>query len=121
MRQSTVALLSASVALALLSGCKVGPNYKTPAAVMAPNIATFKEAPPPGFAGWKVGEPSDAKLQGEWSTAFSDPQLNELDPQVDPANQTLASADANFRAARAQIGYQRSFVAPTIGVAPFAG
>src|ERR1700710_2205114 len=111
MRQSTVALLSASVALALLSGCKVGPNYKTPAAVMAPNIATFKEAPPAGFQGWKVGEPSDAKRRGAWGTASSAPQLNELDPQVATATQTLASADANFRAARAQIGYQRSFPA----------
>jgi NodT family efflux transporter outer membrane factor (OMF) lipoprotein len=121
MRRSSVALLSASIALALLSGCKVGPNYKAPAAVMAPGIGTFKEAPPPGFAGWKVGEPSDAKLKGDWWTDFGDPQLNELEPQIDTANQTLLSAEANFRAARSQIGYQRSFVAPTIGVAPYAG
>jgi NodT family efflux transporter outer membrane factor (OMF) lipoprotein len=121
MRRSIVALLSASAALALLSGCKVGPNYKPPAAVMAPNIGTFKEAPPPGFQGWKVGEPSDAKLKGDWWTDFNDPQLNELEPQVDTANQTLISAEASFRAAREQIGYQRSFEYPTIGTAPFAG
>lgn len=118
MRRVATALLCTA---ALLSGCKVGPNYKTPPAVMAPNIATFKEAPPPGFEGWKVGEPNDSRLKGDWWTSFSDPQLNELEPQVDTANQTLLSAEANFRAARAQIGYQRSFEAPTIGVAPFAG
>ena len=121
MRRSASALLFASVALAALSGCKVGPNYKQPAAVMAPGIATFKEGPPPGFQGWKAGEPSDAKLKGDWWTDFNDPQLNELEPQVDTANQTLLSAEANFRAAREQIGYQRSFESPTIGVAPFAG
>ncbi len=121
MRRSIRFLLSTSFALALLSGCKVGPNYKTPAAVMAPGITTFKEGPPPGFQGWKVGQPSDAKVKGDWWTEFNDPQLNELEPQVDTANQTLISAEANFRAAREQIGYQRSFLAPTIGTAPFAG
>ncbi len=121
MRRSIRFLLSTSFALALLSGCKVGPNYKTPAAVMAPGMTTFKEGPPPGFQGWKVGQPNDAKVKGDWWTEFNDPQLNELEPQVDTANQTLISAEANFRAAREQIGYQRSFLAPTVGTAPFAG
>lgn len=121
-RISSAFLVSASLVLLAFSGCKVGPNYKPPAAVLAPGMpTTFKEAPPPGFMGWKVGEPADAQLKGDWWTDFNDPQLNDLEPEVSKANQTLAAAEANFRAARAQIGYQRSFEAPTIGVAPLAG
>ena len=121
-RLTSALLLTASLAMLIVTGCKVGPNYKTPAAVLAPGLPnTFKEAAPPGFSGWKVGEPADARLKGDWWTDFNDPQLNELEPQVSTANQTLAAAEANFRAARAQIGYQRSFQAPTVGVAPSPG
>ena len=103
--------------LLLLSGCMVGPNYKTPAAITAP---AFKEAPPAAFAedGWKAGQPSDTKWKGDWWTIFDDDKLNELEAQVDTANQSLKSAEANFRAARAQIGVARSNEAPTIGVGP---
>ena len=114
-------LLTIALALLPLAGCMVGPNYKRPAAAVAP---AFKEAPPPSFAepdGWGPGQPSDAKLKGDWWTMFGDVQLNALEVQVDTANQTLKSAEANFRAARAQIGYSRSFEAPTIGVGASAG
>jgi NodT family efflux transporter outer membrane factor (OMF) lipoprotein len=113
-------LLSFTLTAATLSlaGCMVGPNYKTPSAIMAP---AFKETTPSSFAendGWKPGKPSDTALKGDWWTVFQDAQLNQLEPQVDTANQTLKAAEANFRAARAQIGYARSNEAPTIGVGP---
>jgi NodT family efflux transporter outer membrane factor (OMF) lipoprotein len=85
---------------------------------MAPG---FKEAPPASFKeqdGWKVIQPSDAQLKGNWWELFDDPQLNSLEAKVDGANQTLKMADANFRAAHANVGVYRSFEAPTIGVAP---
>jgi len=107
-----------SLALVLLSGCMVGPNYTRPSVPMAP---AFKEAPPASFKnddGWKVSQPSDAQLKGNWWDLFGDPQLNELEAKVDGANQTLKMADANYRAARANIGYYRAAEAPTIGVAP---
>ena len=110
--------ITIAAALLLLSGCMVGPNYKTPAAILAPS---FKEATPTSFSeqdGWKPGRPSDTKLKGDWWTLFHDARLNELEAQVDTANQSLKSAEANFRAARAQIGYARSNEAPTIGVEP---
>jgi NodT family efflux transporter outer membrane factor (OMF) lipoprotein len=110
--------ITIAAALLLLSGCMVGPNYKTPTAIMAPS---FKETTPASFAqndGWKPGEPSDTRLKGDWWTLFHDARLNELEAQVDTANQSLKSEEANFRAARAQIGYARSSEAPTIGVGP---
>ena len=114
---------SAAIALAVvpLSGCMVGPKYKTPAAIVAPS---FKEAPPASFVerdGWKPGQPSDTRLKGDWWTIFDDPQLSALEAQIDGANQSLKAAAANFRGARAQIGYERANEAPTIGVGPSIG
>ncbi|MGC2399050.1 MAG: efflux transporter outer membrane subunit [Acidobacteriaceae bacterium] len=110
--------VSVTVALLGVSGCMVGPNYKTPAAITAP---AFKEAPPASYTqndGWKAGQPGDTRLKGDWWSVFRDPQLDGLEAQVDGANQTLKSAAANFRAAREQIGYARSNEAPTIAVDP---
>jgi NodT family efflux transporter outer membrane factor (OMF) lipoprotein len=96
----------------------VGPNYSRPSVPTAPG---YKEAPPASFKdqdGWKVIQPSDAQLKGNWWELFDDPQLNSLEAKVDGANQTLKIADANFRAAHANVGVYRSAEAPTIGVAP---
>jgi NodT family efflux transporter outer membrane factor (OMF) lipoprotein len=96
----------------------VGPKYSRPSAPIAP---AFKESLPASFKeddGWKVSQPSDAQLKGNWWELFGDPQLNALEARVEGANQTLKIADANFRAARANIGFYRASEAPTIGVAP---
>jgi NodT family efflux transporter outer membrane factor (OMF) lipoprotein len=47
--------------------------------------------------------------------------LNALEAQVDPANQTLKESEANFRAARAAVRFNRASEAPTIGAAPSVG
>ncbi len=120
-RHAAVFPIAAGLALAL-SGCRVGPQYVRPATATAP--PAFKEALPDGFKpedGWKPAHPSDAKLKGDWWTLFDDPQLNLLEAQIDPANQTLKEADANFRAARAAVRFNRASEAPTIGVAPGIG
>jgi NodT family efflux transporter outer membrane factor (OMF) lipoprotein len=99
----------------LLVGCMVGPNYKQPAAITAPS---FKEAPVNNASddGWKPGQPSDQTLKGDWWRMYQDPQLDALEAQVNTANQTLKVAEANFRSARAAIGYARANEAPTVGV-----
>ena len=107
-----------SAAVLWLAGCMVGPQYKRPAAITAP---AFKEAPGTQTAasdGWKPGQPSDQALKGDWWRMYDDQQLDGLEAQVDAANQTLKVSAANFRAARAAIGYARSNEAPTIGVSP---
>ncbi len=104
--------------LLLLSGCMVGPQYARPTTPTAP---TFKEQPhntPIPGDGWAYGTPQDTALKGDWWTLFGDPQLNALETQLDDANQTLKVSEANFRAARAQVAYNRSFLAPTIDTGP---
>jgi NodT family efflux transporter outer membrane factor (OMF) lipoprotein len=100
----------------------VGPNYsRPPAAGLAPE---FKEPGPTTFKetdGWKAAQPSDQTLRGKWWESFDDAKLNTLEEQIDPANQTLKAADADFRAARAAIGLYRANEAPTISIGPSVG
>ncbi|HEX2918395.1 MAG TPA: efflux transporter outer membrane subunit [Edaphobacter sp.] len=117
---SLLTVLAGALSFAV-AGCRVGPQYVRPAAPLAPE---FKEALPSNFKasdGWKVAQPSDAQLKGDWWTLFNDQQLNELESQVDPANQTLKQAEANFRAARSAIRYYRANLAPTISANPSIG
>ncbi len=105
----------------LLTGCHVGPVYQKPAAPAPP---AFKEELPKNFgedSGWRTAQPADAELKGNWWTSFNDAQLNALEAQVDTANQSLKAAEANYQAARAQVGIYRANRAPTVGVAPFLG
>jgi NodT family efflux transporter outer membrane factor (OMF) lipoprotein len=96
----------------LLAGCAVGPPYAKPPVVAAPS---YREPQPDG---WKQAQPSDAVLRGNWWELFNDPQLNALEQQVPPANQSLKVAEANFRQARASIKLNRAALFPTIGAAP---
>ena len=97
-----------------LAACRVGPQYVRPAAPTAP---AFKEPLPTNFKaedGWRPSQPGDAKLKGDWWTLFDDPKLNELEAQIDPANQTLKQTEANFAAARAAVHFNRAAEAPTV-------
>jgi NodT family efflux transporter outer membrane factor (OMF) lipoprotein len=109
-------LLLAAVAMAtfLTSSCVVGPKYAKPA---TPVAASFKEPLPPNFKeakGWKAGEPKDDIHRGKWWEIFGDPALNALEEQIDVSNQTLAGAEAQFRAARAAIRVAHSGLYPTV-------
>jgi NodT family efflux transporter outer membrane factor (OMF) lipoprotein len=103
-RARPVALLA--FALAQLSGCTVGPNYHTPSAQIP---STYKEA-----AGWKPAEPNDQNLGGDWWTLFQDPQLNDLELQVNVSNQNLKVAEAQYQEARAALRYDRADLYPTV-------
>jgi NodT family efflux transporter outer membrane factor (OMF) lipoprotein len=100
----------------LLPGCMVGPQYARPT---APLTSNFKEADGSNEGdGWKVAQPGDTRLRGKWWELYGDTRLNELEEQVDPSNQSLKIAEANFRQARAAIRFSRASEAPTIGTAP---
>jgi NodT family efflux transporter outer membrane factor (OMF) lipoprotein len=119
-RRAAILLVAAGLGLAL-SGCTVGPRYVRPTTPLAP---AFNEPLPENFKavdGWKPAQPSDKELKGNWWTLFDDPQLNKLEVQIDPANQTVQEAEANFQAARAAIRFRKASEAPTIGVQPGVG
>jgi NodT family efflux transporter outer membrane factor (OMF) lipoprotein len=93
-----------------LTDCAVGPKYQRPAVESAPG---YKEAD-----GWKVAQPSDAALHGNWWELFGDAQLNALEQQVNVSNQNIAAAFASFIQARAVVKEARSQYFPTLTVSP---
>jgi NodT family efflux transporter outer membrane factor (OMF) lipoprotein len=117
-----VSLLALAGSLAALTtGCRIGPTYVRPSVPLAP---AFKETVPDNFkseGGWSTAQPADSQLKGDWWTLFNDPQLNELEAQIDPANQTLKQAEANFEASRAAVRFHRADEAPTISGNPTIG
>jgi NodT family efflux transporter outer membrane factor (OMF) lipoprotein len=64
--------------------------------------------------GWKVAQPQDDVLRGDWWTRFGDPTLDALAVQVGTANQTLAAAEATYRAASALVREARAAYFPTV-------
>ena len=104
-RKARVRALALPVAL-WLGGCDLAPRYEVPA---APLPAHFKEG-----GNWQKAEPGDDLPRGIWWTAFKDPTLNSLEPQVDEANQTLAAAFANYQQARTQVQQAEAGLFPTL-------
>ncbi|MFC0398858.1 efflux transporter outer membrane subunit [Paraburkholderia rhizosphaerae] len=105
---TTRTLLAISLA-ALTSGCMVGPDYHRPA---VPVPATWQELP-----GWEQAQPHAAEgPKGDWWTAFNDPLLNELEPQVEVSNQTVRQSYANYQQALAEVRLARAGLFPIVGV-----
>ncbi|HTJ93249.1 MAG TPA: efflux transporter outer membrane subunit, partial [Pararobbsia sp.] len=110
MRECTrCALKLAGVAAAMwVAGCTVGPDYQRP---MVSVPATYKEMP-----GWTAAAPAADAPKGPWWTAFNDPLINELEPQITVSNQTVRADYYNYQQAAALIREARSGLFPTIGV-----
>ncbi len=91
----------------LLTACTVGPDYERPS---APTPAAYKEA-----EGWKVAEPKSVDADPDWWTIFNDPVLNQLEKEVTVSNQTVAQAEAAWRAAVATTDQANANLFPVIG------
>jgi NodT family efflux transporter outer membrane factor (OMF) lipoprotein len=100
--------LAAGFGALACAGCNLAPTY-TPPHVAIP--AHFKEG---GSDVWRPAAPSDDKPRGPWWTVFDDPLLDELEPQVDTANETLAAALANYEEARTQVQAAEAGLYPTL-------
>jgi NodT family efflux transporter outer membrane factor (OMF) lipoprotein len=103
------AICAAVAAAAALSACAVGPNYHRPS---APVPSAYKELPP----GWKVSTPSDERDRGEWWALFNDPELNELERQVNISNQNVKQYEAEYRQAVAMLKEAEAQLYPTVAV-----
>ena len=104
--------------LVLFKGCDKAPKYVKPS-VATP--AVYKEISPDAFKetkDWKFARPNDSEIRGKWWEMYNDPQLNTLEAQLNTANQNIALADANFRAARALVKESRSQYFPTVTTSP---
>jgi NodT family efflux transporter outer membrane factor (OMF) lipoprotein len=105
----------------LLTGCMVGPKYHVPVTAAPP---AYKEDVPQSYktdTAFTSAQPIDAIPRGAWWTVFNDAQLDTLEPQVALANQTIRQADANLRAAEAEIRVRKADRFPTLGIDPAVG
>src|SRR5436190_9953065 len=106
--------------LAVLAGCKVGPDYKRPEATTIPaSYAGVTYAGPTNVGatnGWKVAEPQAQIPKDNWWELFGDPELNQLESQASTANQQLKVAVARFAEARAQMDVTRAGLFPNVSV-----
>jgi NodT family efflux transporter outer membrane factor (OMF) lipoprotein len=100
------------MALVVLSGCTVGPNYRRPTAPVPP---AFKESPPDG---WKEAQPSDGAIKGKWWEIYNDSDLNALEEQVSISNQNVLAAEGQYRAARAAVQIARAALFPSVTAGP---
>jgi NodT family efflux transporter outer membrane factor (OMF) lipoprotein len=102
-----------------MSGCRVGPPYHAPAppAVTAANYKestiNFQDAD-----GWKVASPQDAMIRGNWWEIFNEPELNDLENQLNINNQNIKVSFQNFMEARALIAEARAQYWPTVTANP---
>jgi NodT family efflux transporter outer membrane factor (OMF) lipoprotein len=130
-RRSQVGLLLC----VMLTGCTVGPKYHPPAIQPPP---AFKEAPPPAAAAnppqaqqpnnqgngtqengnWTVAQPADEKIRGDWWAIFNEPELNDLEGQLNINNQNLKLYFENYMQARALVGEARALYFPTVNFGP---
>lgn len=102
--------------LVLVTGCKVGPDYKRPEATAIPptytgatNVVTTDATNV-----WKVAEPQAQFPKGNWWEIFGDSELNGLEGQALAANQQLKVAVARLVEARAQMNITRAGLFPNI-------
>jgi NodT family efflux transporter outer membrane factor (OMF) lipoprotein len=109
----------ATLALLFAGGCTVGPKYQRPAPLPANATApsAYKETPQLP-AGWKLSDPADTQIRGEWWKAFGDATLDSLEARVDISNQNLKAALAQYDAAVQQARAVKSNLYPTITAGP---
>jgi len=108
------ALAAIAGMLAVLGGCAtVGPDYVKP----APLPPQTKAVLPPSYGeadGWRIAQPKDNVLRGNWWDIYANPELDALEQQVVAANQNVAQAEANYRQAQALVRASRSGYYPTV-------
>ncbi len=102
----TIHLIVAAGTLVGLFSCTVGPDYVKPSAAVPMH---YKET-----GGWKVAQPGDASIRGQWWQLFNDPFLNSLEAGITITNQNIIQAEAQYRLALALVKAARAGYFPTI-------
>ncbi len=96
-----------TLTLLLVWGCSLEPRYKRPK-MSIPN--TYKED-----ALWKIAQPSFANAYTQrWWLVYDDPILNQLEDELNAANQDIKIALAQYEGALAALKIARSAYFPTL-------
>jgi len=111
--------LLATLAVALLASCAVGPDYQRPATVTgsgySPQAMAETTASTAGPAGNAQHFLMGRDIPFAWWTQFQSPQLDKLVEKALQANPTIPAAQAALRQALEYVYAQQGFFYPTIG------
>lgn len=100
---------SATLCVAFLSGCAVGPDF------VRPENGLHEIALTPRADYVDVVQPSDSEVPSQWWTLFNDPLLADLQLRAQAANLDLQAATARIEQSRAQLGIASSQLLPSVG------
>lgn len=106
-----------AAAACFLSGCSVGPNFKSPS---PPPVTGYAKQPLPSQVGSQAAHAEVQKLvtgmdiPGQWWTVFHSTALNELVQEALQKNPTVAAAQAALRAANETTAAQRGTYFPSV-------
>ncbi len=117
---STSVLFGSLLALFVIAGCAVGPNYHTPAALPQTNAipAAYSEPGPTNIAIWHPAQPSANVPRGKWWEIFNYPELNRLEDLAATNNQQVVSALAALDQSRALVKVARASFFPQVSANP---
>ncbi len=116
MRAAVSRIMAVCAPLMVLAACNFAPHYDAPKAAMQPQ---FKEAAAGGSnQGWKVAEPKDTEIPTDWWKVYGDSALDDLERRIAISNQTVAAAEANYRAAKALVAEAQAAFFPTLSLDP---
>ena len=103
------------VLIGAMAGCQLGPRYHAPTAPAA-TATNYKESPVnfQNADGWKVASPQDAMIRGNWWEVFHEPELNDLETQLNVNNQNIKISFETYMQARALVAEARAQYWPTI-------
>jgi NodT family efflux transporter outer membrane factor (OMF) lipoprotein len=105
----------AGLASFAVSGCMVGPNYKTPSVPAPPAYSDN------GHNGdWTSAKPADAADRGAWWTIYQSAELNDLEQRCTTANQTIAAALQAYDQAHDLVRENRASLFPTVSIGGLA-
>jgi len=109
--------LAAYVAVLVVAGCAVGPDFKKPA---APDAGGYAPASPPPTASAEISAGAeqrfvqDMDIPGQWWTLFHSEPLNELIEEALKNNSDLKAAQAALRAANDNVYAQMGAYWPSV-------
>src|SRR5690606_15567974 len=103
-KPALIPFLSAAL---LVSACTLGPDYQRPDTIDTSQLRHQD--------GWQPVPERSWAASGSWWQAFDDETLAALIEQSQSANQTLAQAEARYRAADAQWRLTRGELVPEVG------
>lgn len=111
-------IISASLVVALLSGCSMAPDFALPKTDIPQQ---FKELPADGVKWQAASKDAGKPDQSQWWQIFNDPELNALEAQAMQNSPNLQRAFAQVQQARAVMRQARAGLLPQVNAGANAG